>query len=148
MPTVAESSSVNPTAPGSAGAPVVFFDGICGLCNSTVDFILVRDTSKRFRFAPLQGQTALRELPIEDVQRLDTIVLQTPVGTFRRSAAVVRILWGLPGMWPGVGWLLWLVPGPLRDLGYRVVSAYRFQWFGRKETCRVPTPEERERFLP
>ncbi len=127
---------------------VVFFDGVCGLCNISVDFLLARDTHQRFRFAPLQGETARQVLPSADRERLDTLVLLTDQGTYRRSAAVVRILWRLPGVWPILGSLLWVIPGPLRDLGYRVVSANRLMWFGKKETCRLPTPEERERFLP
>ena len=127
---------------------VVFFDGVCGLCNASVDFILRRDSVHRFRFAPLQGETAHRELPTTDTERLDTLVLVTSTGIHRRSAAVVRILWRLPGLWPWVGGLLWLVPLPLRDIGYRIVSAHRLRWFGQKETCRLPTPEERELCLP
>ena len=128
--------------------PIVFFDGVCGLCNISVDFILARDTRHRFRFAPLQGDTAHQRLPPADVERLDTLILLTATGTYRRSAAVVRILWGMPGIWPLVGVVVWMIPWPLRDLGYRIISAHRLQWFGKKETCRIPTPEERERFLP
>ena len=130
--------------PGS----VVFFDGVCGLCNVSVDFILARDTRQRFQFAPLQGETARRVLPPADLEHLDTMILLTAAGNYRRSAAVVRILWGLPGIWPVIGALLWMIPWPLRDVGYRIVSANRLAWFGKKETCRLPTPEERERFLP
>jgi predicted DCC family thiol-disulfide oxidoreductase YuxK len=145
-------SSNDPLIPATPEAKcplgdVVFFDGVCGLCNTSVDFIMRRDAARRFRFAPMQGETARRELPLADIERLDTLVLLTPSGTFRRSAAVVRILWKLPGIWPFLGCLLWLVPLPLRDFGYRIVSKNRLRWFGSKESCRVPTPEERDRFL-
>ncbi len=149
MPPASESSSLaGSTDIGDQPQSIVFFDGVCGLCNVSVDFILARDTRHRFRFAPLQGETARQELPSADREQLDTLVLQTPTGTYRRSAAVVRILWGLPGHWPILGTLLWVVPRPLRDLGYRIISANRLPWFGKKETCRLPTSEERERFLP
>ena len=149
MPDAFEPSAlVRSTASGCQRGAVVFFDGVCGLCNVSVDFILARDTRLRFQFSPLQGETARQVLSPADLQHLDTIILQTASGTSRRSAAVVRILWELPGLWPMVGWLLWVVPGPLRDLGYRIVSANRLRWFGQKETCRLPTPEEHERFLP
>ena len=130
------------------GKSVVFFDGVCGLCNTTVDFILRRDRARRFLFAPLQGETARLEIPDDERQRLDTLVLKPNTGTYRRSAAVVRIAWGLPGVWPVLGGVLWLVPLPVRDLGYRIVSKYRLTWFGQKETCRLPSPDEREQFLP
>jgi predicted DCC family thiol-disulfide oxidoreductase YuxK len=128
--------------------PVLFFDGVCGLCNRAVDFVLARDREGVFLFAPLQGETAQRLLSARDVQSLDTLVLLTPRGAYRRSAAVVRILWELPLLWQATGWLLWVVPLPLRDLAYRVVASNRYRLFGRKETCRLATADERERFLP
>ena len=127
---------------------MIFFDGVCGLCNATVDFVLRHDTQAVFQFSPLQGQTARESLPADLRERLDTLVLQSDRGTYVRSAAVVRILWGLKGLWWFWGCMLWLVPLPLRDLGYRVVSANRIRWFGRKETCRIPSMEERDRFQP
>lgn len=133
------------TAPTSH---ILYFDGVCGLCNHSVDFVLKRDREHSILFAPLQGETAAQELPAEDVHNLSTIIFQTPHGLYRRSAAVVRILWTLGGIWAFWGALLWLVPLPLRNLGYRAVSATRYKVFGKKETCRIPTPEERDRFLP
>jgi len=144
----APSSPSPPSSDPCSSQDVVFFDGVCGLCNYSVDFILSRDHKHLFRFAPLQGETARQQLSAEELQRRDTLVLRTKSAIYRRSAAVVRILWELPGIWPCLGWCLWLVPLPLRDLGYRVVSANRLSLFGQKETCRLPTPEERDRFLP
>ena len=127
---------------------VLFFDGVCGLCNRTVDFLLRRDRNQRILFAPLQGETARRELSPQDVTDLNTIVLKTPQALYKRSAAVVRLLWLLGGVWPVCGTLLWLIPRPLRDLGYRVVASSRYSLFGKKETCRIPSADERSRFLP
>jgi predicted DCC family thiol-disulfide oxidoreductase YuxK len=78
---------------------------------------------------------------------MNSLVLQRDGVLYRRSAAVVRILWGLGGFWKFLGGLLWLVPLPLRDLGYRAVSASRYHLWGKKETCRIPTADERSRFL-
>ncbi|HSG69214.1 MAG TPA: DCC1-like thiol-disulfide oxidoreductase family protein [Planctomycetaceae bacterium] len=127
---------------------VLFFDGVCGLCNRTVDFLLRRDRNQRILFAPLQGETARRELSPQDVSNLNTIVLKTPQRLYKRSAAVVRLLWLLGGGWSFCGTLLWLIPWPLRDLGYWFVASSRYSLFGKKETCRIPTAEERSRFLP
>ncbi len=133
---------------------VVFFDGVCGLCNRFVDFVLSRDRRNAIRFAPLQGETAGRVVSGEwrvasgGQNPITTIVwLDSSSCEFVRSAAAVRVLWRLGGIWWLIGWLLWLIPRPLRDVGYRIISANRYRWFGKKETCRLPSPAERERFL-
>lgn len=135
------------TPPTDDVRPIIFFDGVCGLCNSSVDFVLRHDRHGRMRFAPLQGETAARLLPAADRENLGSLVLWSEAGAFRRSAAVVRILWQLGGLWKVPAACLWLIPGPLRDGGYRVVAALRYRLFGKKETCRLPTPEERGRIL-
>jgi predicted DCC family thiol-disulfide oxidoreductase YuxK len=135
-------------ASASDGSPVLFFDGVCGLCNRFVDFILRHDHRRALRLAPLQGETAEALLGRDDRESVETVVLRAGERSFRRSAAVVRVLWRLGAFWKVVGGLLWLVPLPLRDLGYRIVAGNRYRLFGRKETCRIPTPEERGRLLP
>ena len=130
-----------------ADQPVVFFDGVCGLCNHAINFLLARDTQRRLKFAPLQGTTAAAVLPEESRVRLDTLVLAHEGRLYYRSTAVVRALLLLPGGWKVVGWLLWLIPSPLRNLGYRMVSAVRYRLFGKHESCRLPSPEERRQFL-
>lgn len=128
--------------------PIVFFDGVCGLCNSSVDFVMARDRRGIFRYAPLQGETAAARLNPRDVASLNSIVLVDDAGVHRHSTAIVRILGHLGGGWKFAAALLWLIPRPLRNLGYRCVAANRYRLFGKKEACRMPTPEERERFLP
>ncbi len=128
--------------------PILFFDGLCGLCNTSVDFVMKRDTRDVFRYAPLQGETAASYLSEKDREDLDSVILQTPDGLYRHTSAVVRILWKLPGIWPVLGTLLWLVPKPLRNIGYRIVARNRYRFFGKKESCRLPTPEEIGRLLP
>lgn len=131
----------------SATHPVLFFDGVCGLCNYYVDFVLKRDARGLFLFAPLQGSTAEATVSPEDRQHLDSLVLLVKGRIFRKSAAVVRILWRLSPAWKFCGTLLWLIPLPLRDLGYTLVARNRYRLFGKKESCRLPKPEERARFL-
>ena len=127
--------------------PIVFFDGVCGLCSHAVDFAMVRDANATFRFAPLQGETAHDMLPEADTANLDSMAVAMDGKIYRRSSAVVRMLWGLGPFWRLCGWLLWLIPLPLRDLGYKFVAKWRYRLFGKHESCRLPTPEERERFL-
>lgn len=143
------SEAIDPTdAAALREHPIVFFDGVCGLCNSTVDGLMQRDRRAVLRFAPLQGTTADGVVPDADRESLDSLLLLTEDGLYRRSAAVARILWRVGGFSKFLGTLLWLVPLPLRDLGYRLVARYRYAWFGKKEMCRMPTPEERLRLLP
>jgi predicted DCC family thiol-disulfide oxidoreductase YuxK len=129
------------------GGPVVFFDGLCGLCNRFVDFVLSRDRAGIFRFAPLQGDTAREYLNPADVLDLTTVVLLDEAGAHRKSEAVSRILQRMGGFWTFAGKLLRIVPRPLRDAGYSLVARNRYTIFGKKETCRLPTPAERSRFL-
>lgn len=134
----------NPTPPADR---IVFFDGVCGLCNHTVDFLLRRDSDDRLRFAPLQGTAAAELLPDEVRDRLDTMAYYRHGSVFYRSAAILRVLRDLGGFWGAAATLLSVIPGPLRDIGYRCVSALRYRLFGKHEACRIPTPEERAKFL-
>ena len=138
---------VDPTA-GVPQRPVMFFDGVCGFCNASVDRLLAWDRRGNLLFAPLQGETAGRLLTVSDRENLHSLVLWTPEGLCRRSSAVVKILWLLGGVWGGLGCLLWLVPRPLRDAVYGLIARRRYLIAGKKETCRMPTPAERARFLP
>ena len=126
---------------------IVFFDGVCGLCNHTVDFLLRKDANGILMFAPLQGSTATEIIPADVRIRLDTLVYYRSGQLYYRSAAVVRFLRDLGGFGGIAGTLLWLIPGPLREIGYRSISALRYRLFGKHEACRIPTPAERARFL-
>lgn len=140
---------IDPAASLPPDRAVVFFDGVCGLCNSTVDFLFSHDRRQRLACAPLQGTTAELLLPTATRQELNTLVLRLPDGRQHvRSAAVVRILWRLGGVWKTAAAGLWLIPRPLRDLGYRLVAKSRYRLFGRRETCRLPTPDDADRLLP
>jgi predicted DCC family thiol-disulfide oxidoreductase YuxK len=136
--------------PGPDG-PVVFFDGYCPLCNGFADFMIRRDRRRRFRFAPLQGETAASWIP-EDAATPDagaprSIVLRENGTTLRKSDAVLRAVAGLGGGWRVVR-LLRLIPPVLRDAVYDFVARHRYRWFGKMGACRVPAPAEQVRFLP
>ncbi len=145
---IGEPSTALNSPPPSSAHPVIFFDGVCGLCNRFVDFVLRRDPTGLFQFSPLQGETAAEWLAQGDVADLKTVVLVDGNRAFRKSAAVIRVLRRLGGFWGVAGAILWLVPRPLRDLGYSWIASNRYAIFGKKETCRLPTAEERSRFLP
>jgi len=140
-------------APASAPSDrLVLYDGVCGFCDASVRWLLVRDKRAVFRFAPLQGATAaaLRARHPEIGDALDSIAyVEASDGDERvhlRSEAVFRILSELDGPWRHVAKLRWL-PRPLADLGYRIFARLRYRVFGRLDECRAPTPAERGRFL-
>lgn len=128
--------------------PIVFFDGVCGLCDHTVKRLLKMDRQGKLRFAPLQGETASQLLDQSDILELKSLVLYDDRGPARHSTAVTRILWHVGGIWRFVSLCLWLIPSPIRNWGYRFVSKHRYRWFGKTEACRLPQPGEAARFLP
>jgi predicted DCC family thiol-disulfide oxidoreductase YuxK len=128
---------------------IVFFDGVCGLCDRAVRFLLRHDRRDRLRFAALQGETARRLLPPlgGQVDDLDTMYVLTRDGRLlRRSRAILFAGAALGGGWSLLA-LLRIIPAPLLDLLYRFVSRVRYRIFGRFDVCQVPTPEDRARFL-
>jgi len=136
------------TAESASGDhPIVFFDGVCGLCSHSVNWLLARDPEHKLRFAPLQETTAGKMLDAGIRSRLDTMVFVRGGKTFTRTASVSRILMTLGGRWQVLGGLLWIIPLPVRDLAYRCVSRLRYRLFGKHESCRLPTPQERAVFL-
>lgn len=125
---------------------VIFFDGVCGLCNGFVDFVIKLDHKAQFTFSPLQSDYASKHLPAEHTKDLTSVVYQKEGKTFTKSAAVIEVLNDIGGVWKlaNAGKIL---PSYLRDHAYNLVATNRYRLFGKKETCRLPTPEERARFL-
>ena len=126
---------------------IVFFDGVCGMCNHTINFLMAKDAHRRLKFAPLQGPTAERLVDPAVREALNTFVYQSGGRAYYRSSAFARILMTVGGIWWLAGALYWLIPWPLRDLQYRLVAANRYRIMGKSEACRIPTPEERALFL-
>ncbi|MCK8485850.1 thiol-disulfide oxidoreductase DCC family protein [Paenibacillus sp. MBLB2552] len=127
---------------------VILFDGVCHLCQGAVKFIIKRDSAGRFRFASLQSQAGIRLLQAAGarVEALDSVVLIEHGISYTRSAAALRIARGLRYLWPLL-YALIIVPRGLRDAAYQFVAKHRYRWFGKDETCLVPTRELKERFL-
>lgn len=130
------------------GKPVILFDGICNYCNGVINFIIRQDKKKVFLFATLQsnfGQKILKEnnLPV-DV--FETFLLLDKDKLYKKSTAGLRLYNKLPWYWKWTQ-LFWIFPRFIRDAVYSLVAKNRYKWFGKKETCMVPTPELRDRFL-
>ena len=131
---------------------ILFFDGVCGLCNRMIDFVLQADRERVFLYASLQGET-FREAALthpETANEDSIFLLRTGPGNetlLMRSDAVLCILEKLPRY----RWLARigrLAPRPVRDLAYRFIAATRYRIWGKRDSCRLPSPEERTRFLP
>lgn len=146
-------------APGPAvvmtGGPIVLYDGVCGLCNRVVSYVIPRDPAARIRFAPLQGRFAAEVLlrhgiPVPEGDP-DSFVLVEAPGTADerlslRSTAALRTAAWLTRPW---SWLrvFWVVPRPVRDWVYDRIAKSRYRIFGKLDACPLPTPESRARFL-
>ena len=131
--------------------PIILFDGVCNLCNSAVQWVIERDTDRRFRFASLQSDAARRELERvlsrDEIEALpDSVVLLDADGVHTRSAAALRIVCGLGRRfsWLRLGFAL---PRPIRDAIYDLIARNRYRWFGRRDSCMTPTPDLAARFL-
>ena len=127
---------------------IILFDGECNLCNGSVNFIIDHDPAGYFSFAALQSEEAQPYLGQcrEQGEALKTVVLFEDGQCYTRSTAALRIARKLSGAWPLL-FLFLAVPVPLRDAVYNFISRNRYAWFGKRDECRVPTPELRERFL-
>ncbi len=126
---------------------IVFFDGMCSLCNGFVDFLIKRDKQNRLQFASLQGTTAHSKVPQELRDRLKTIVFLDNGSLLSESDAAIAIIIRLGGLWKSAA-ILKIVPRFLRNPVYRLIAKNRYKWFGKRETCRMPTLEERLKILP
>jgi len=127
---------------------VVFFDGVCNLCNSSIDFIIQRDKNDHFLVGALQDEISKRVLNHYEVNAgyLDSLVLLEGGKIFYKSSAALKIAKKLSGLWP-IFYPLILIPSPIRDFIYDWIGANRYKWFGKKSTCRLASPEEKIKFL-
>ena len=127
---------------------IILFDGVCNLCNGAVNFVIQRDTSHVFKFAPLQenaGTVLLKKYAI-DPQKLDSIVLIENDKVYIKSSAALRIARKMSGLWPLL-YVCVVIPRFIRDVVYDFIAKNRYKWFGKKEQCMIPTQGLKEKFL-
>ena len=127
---------------------IILFDGVCNLCNGSVQLIIKLDKKKIFRFAPLQseaGKFLLHSVGLPANHR-DSFVYIQKDRFFLRSDALLNVAKTLGGLWR-LAYVFILLPRGIRDLGYSVIAKNRYKWFGKKDECMAPTPELRKRFL-
>jgi len=128
--------------------PVVLFDGVCNLCNASVQFILKREANNRLLFSPLQSAYSRKLLERFHLPAnyLNSILLYENGRLYTTSTAALHITRYLKGLYPLLYGLI-ILPKFIRDGLYRRIARHRYQWFGKREQCMVPKPGMRERFL-
>ncbi|MBL6607168.1 MAG: DCC1-like thiol-disulfide oxidoreductase family protein [Bacteroidetes bacterium] len=139
---------------------IVAFDGLCNLCNSTVNWIIDHDPKQQFKFIALQdiarlktGNTEQQEAYallknelIDASSDLSSVLLIENGQLYKKSTAVLRICRQLSGLYPVLHTYI-IIPRALRDLVYDLIAHNRYKWFGKREQCRVPSPDVTQRFL-
>ena len=128
--------------------PIILFDGVCNFCNSAVNFTLKRNSKANIRFAPMQSEAGLKllqeyKLPPDDMQ---SFIFIENGKLYKRSTAALKVCKHLRRLWPlCYGFII--VPAFIRDGIYNWIAANRYKWFGKKDSCMIPTPEIKARFL-
>ncbi|MCB0355877.1 MAG: DUF393 domain-containing protein [Bdellovibrionales bacterium] len=131
----------------SVDGPILFFDGVCGLCSKFVDFLFKIDKKGVYRVAPLQGQTAKALLPKDYTDNLKSLIVWRNHQILLKSEAVLAIIDDIGGGWKFI-LLFRIIPRFIRDKVYDFIAKYRYKVFGQKSTCRLPSADEQKLFLP
>lgn len=132
-----------------ADGPVLFFDGVCNLCNNAIQFVIRHDKTGKVRFAPLQspaGKKAREAVVMRCGKVPDSLILLEQGEYYTESAAALRAARYLDGGWKLLKGLL-VIPRFIRNPVYRFIARNRYKWFGKKDECMLPTPELQARFL-
>lgn len=128
--------------------PVILFDGVCNLCNASVQFIINRDPNAKFRFTSLQseaGQTLLTKFNLS-AENLYSVIVVDQDKVYDRSRAALEITRRLNGLWPMLYGFI-IMPPFIRNFVYDWISRNRYRWFGVRQECMMPTPDMKARFL-
>jgi len=131
------------------GKKIILFDGLCNLCEASVQFVIKHDVKDEFRFVSLQsdlGQKILQHIGINP-KHIDSAILYIPgVAYYYKSNAALQIARSLGGVFH-LGTLFRIIPTGLRNALYDYIASHRYQWYGKKETCWIPTSELKAKFL-
>ncbi len=127
---------------------IILFDGVCNFCNNSINLVIRKDKRDYFRFAPLQseaGKTLTEKFNI-DTTKTDSVLLIENDVLYSKSTAALRIARKMDGLFP-LCYAMIIIPKFLRDPIYDFIAKRRYKWFGKKESCMIPTPEIRKKFL-
>lgn len=139
---------MNKTEKQPADLSIVFFDGYCNLCNRSIDYLIRKDKHQKLRYASQQSNFAqdfFQTLQF-DLQAAESIVFYNQGKVYIKSSAVLKIM-SVLGFPYNLMAVFFIIPNFLRNSIYNFIAANRYQWFGKKSTCRVPTEKEKAMFL-
>lgn len=126
---------------------IILFDGECNFCDQSVQFIIKRDPKGYFKFTSLQSEIGKESLNKYNAPKdIDSFVLIEDNSCYVKSSAALRVCKKLRGAWKLL-YVFLVLPKNFRDFFYEIIAKNRYKWFGKKESCRIPSPEERKRFL-
>ena len=127
---------------------VILFDGVCNFCSFWVNFVIKRDKNDIFRFAALQSETGMQYLKLFGINITDpdTFVLINGENYFIKSTAALKVAWELKS-WLKISYPLIFLPISIRDFLYDLIAKNRYKIFGKKDVCRIPTAEEKKKFI-
>ncbi len=131
------------------GKQLILFDGVCNLCNASVQFVIERDKKDLFRFASLQSELGRQFISDRniDTSKIDSIILvESAMAYHVKSSAAIRIAKHLGAAWPLLQIFL-ILPAPIRNFFYDIIAKNRYRWFGRQDNCWIPTPDLHAKFL-
>lgn len=128
---------------------VIFFDGVCNLCNSSINYVIRHDESHRYKFASLQSNFAKETLKDASINKkeLESIVLLTSEGKiYSKSTAALKVASHL-GFPRNIMSIFLIIPNFIRNWVYDFIARNRYKWFGKKDSCMIPTPELKDKFI-
>jgi predicted DCC family thiol-disulfide oxidoreductase YuxK len=131
------------------GKKIIIFDGVCNLCNSSINYIIDNDKNDIFRFVSLQSDLgiALQNYLGIEIDNIDSIILYNPnEAYYLRSTAALKIMKEFSGLWK-LSTIAFLLPRIFRDKIYDFIASNRYKWFGKEDNCRIITPELKSKFL-
>jgi predicted DCC family thiol-disulfide oxidoreductase YuxK len=127
---------------------IILFDGLCNFCDQSVQFVIKRDFKNQFLYASLQSDTGTNFLKTqsETIQNSDSIILVTGSKVYSKSTAAIKIAIKLKGLWVLLI-IFYIFPPFIRDAVYDYIAKNRYRWFGKFDSCKTPTPNEKDKFL-
>ena len=129
---------------------IILFDGVCNLCNNSINYVIDHDKNDQYRFVSLQSDLGIEiqnYLGIKSAD-LDSIILYIPNEAYYiKSTAALKVMKSFKGLWK-LSVIFQVIPEGLRNVIYDCIAKNRYKWFGKQETCRIPTKELKAKFLP